>query len=66
MLRPVRRRVGRFLMRLDEDAGDADRHRRPRQDGHKFALAAREAPCPPGCCTAWVASKITGAPISPP
>ena len=23
-----------------------------------------EPPCPPGCCTEWVASKITGAPIS--
>ena len=22
-----------------------------------------EAPCPPGCCTEWVASKITGAPV---
>ena len=21
-----------------------------------------ELPCPPGCCTEWVASKITGAP----
>ncbi len=20
-------------------------------------------PCPPGCCTEWVASKITGAPV---
>ena len=23
-----------------------------------------EVPCPPGCCTEWVASKITGAPVS--
>ncbi len=22
-----------------------------------------EVPCPPGCCTEWVASKITGAPV---
>ena len=22
-----------------------------------------EVPCPPGCCTEWVASKITGVPI---
>ncbi len=22
-----------------------------------------DAPCPPGCCTEWVASKITGAPV---
>ena len=22
-----------------------------------------EPPCPPGCCTEWVASKITGAPV---
>ena len=23
-----------------------------------------DVPCPPGCCTEWVASKITGAPVS--
>ena len=23
-----------------------------------------DVPCPPGCCTEWVASKITGAPVA--
>ena len=54
-----------ILMGLDEHAGDADRDRRPRQNGDEFALAARGlSPCPPGCWTEWVASKMTGAPVS--
>ena len=50
---------------LDEDAGDADRDRGARQHRHELALRRRTtSPCPPGCCTEWVASKITGAPVS--
>ena len=60
----VRIRVG---MGLDEHAGNADRDRRPRQHRHESRRwPPDEAPFPPGCCTEWVASKITGAPSSAP
>ena len=31
--------------------------------GTKRRSPPDEVPCPPGCCTEWVASKITGAPV---
>ena len=62
MFGPSRRRPVGVLVRLDEDAGDADRDRGARQHRHELALRRREAsPWPPGCCTEWVASKTTGA-----
>lgn len=39
-VRPVRKGFFRRVMGLDEQAGDADRHRRPRQDRHELSLAA--------------------------
>jgi len=42
-------------MGFDEDAGDSDRHGGTRQHRDEFPLAAEEVPCPPGCCTEWVA-----------
>ena len=52
-------------MGFDEHAGDAHGHGRARQHRH-HARGRRpsDAPCPPGCCTECVASKITGAPVS--
>ena len=38
---PVGRSAVGVLMGLDEDAGDADRDRRPRQHGDELALSAR-------------------------
>ena len=50
--RDHRRAVGdgaiRVGMRLDEQAGDADRHRRPRQHGHEAPFAARGRAEPAG------------------
>lgn len=51
-------------MGLDEQAGDADRDRGAGKHRDEFALAPDAVPCPPGCCTEWVASKITGAPVT--
>jgi hypothetical protein len=51
-------------VRLDEHARDPHRHRRARQVRHELPLAPADAPCPPGCCTLWVASNTTGQPIS--
>jgi len=64
MLGPSEWRVIGIGMGFDEDAGDADRDR-----GGAPAPATNsrsppdDAPCPPGCCTEWVASKMTGAPV---
>ena len=54
----------RVLMGLDEHAGDPDRDRRPRQHGTNSRSPPEAVPCPPGCWTEWVASKMTGAPVS--
>src|SRR5947208_71610 len=47
-IRPIRRRVVRILMRLDEDAGDADRDCGSRQHWHEPALSARRGALPAG------------------
>jgi hypothetical protein len=53
-----------ILMGLDETL----RQCQPRQRRATVSRQIRRSPpdvdpCPPGCCTEWVASKITGAPI---
>src|SRR4029079_1623887 len=75
-VRAIRRCAVWIWMRLDENAGDADGHSRAGEHRHETPFTpARRAlhsplphplavPCPPGCCTEWVASKMTGAPVS--
>ncbi len=62
---PVGRRMVGILVHFHEDRGDTRRHRGARQIGHHGAVAAGRSPCPPGCCTEWVASNTTGAPKPP-
>jgi len=62
-VRAVGRRFVGVLVSLDEHASHSDGHCRTRQHRDEFALAAGGRALPAGCCTEWVASKITGAPV---
>ena len=49
-------------MRLDEDAATPTATAARARDRNEFPVPPADAPCPPGCCTECVASKMTGAP----
>lgn len=55
--------VIRVLMHFHKNGGNTDRNSGASQYGGKTPVAPDEVPCPPGCCTEWVASNTTGQPV---